>query len=1111
MTVSSLAPRARRRMEPPAPPHPVTQYALDVVAGRIIVGTYVRKAAERHLADLSAGQARGIWFDEAAATKAISFFGLLRHYKGDLGKADGGRGAFVVLEAWQRFAIGAAFGWKRDTGLRRFRKVYLEVAKKNGKALALDTPIPTTSGWTTMGELREGDALFGEHGQPCRVTFATPIMRDHDCYRVEFSDGTAVVADAEHRWLTEELRHGYRASIKTTAEIAASITTRRDGASNHRIPVAGALVLPDADLTVDPYVLGVWLGDGDTGQAIITVADQDAELLQHVAAAGVAVHARPVRDRTPRYRLGSTGALYSRSAVATALRGMGLIGNKHIPAAYLRGSVEQRLALLQGLMDTDGHVTPRGQCEFTTTRPQLRDGFLELARSLGYKPTAREGVATIAGREIGPKWRIQFHGRRDRAPFRLARKLLRVSSSVRDSRSTRRQITAAVPIPSVPVRCIQVDSPSHLFLAGEAMVPTHNTLTGAGVALLLTFFDGEPGAEFYSLATKEAQAKLSWNDGAQFVKKNASLKRRIRQIGKRLVNEQTASFWMALGRDSDVGDQGINAIGGLVDELHVLDSREPIDNLETATSSRSQPQIWEITTAGVKRESVWAEERADAIAILEGRATDDSVLALVYTLDMEPRQTSVTSSAALRWMIQSCTCRSRDTASIRPSAASTPTADPSASAYATLAIDGLSGSETQRSAGKRTSTRVDGLMPIGNRSAPLSADGRPDTRDGRSNATASLSSGSRQPNTIALSSSRIHGVGSAEFDRTVSALTTITTLGQFEDFCASSATARLASSELVRRVYSEHSPTCAVGRAPLRDNGLEVILPGDDPFDEAVWPKANPNLGVSVNVETLRIQAEQAKRSPGKLAAYLRFRMNVPTSVSTRALDIDEWDACSGLLAGEDCHDWEARVFGVQRVGFGGLDLASIQDLTALLFVAQAEDGAYEVLCRFYCPEDGIEQRSKRDGVPYGDWVRDGYLVATPGNVTDYDFVEADILALADKHVVSEVGFDRWNATQLATDLGAEGAAMVAIPQTHAGLAPAWREIDKAIIERKLRHGGHPILRWMAGNVEVETDAAGNQKPSKRLSTERIDGMVALDMAIARWMANGGVGVWTAA
>jgi len=179
-------------------------------------------------------------------------------------------------------------------------------------------------------------------------------------------------------------------------------------------------------------------------------------------------------------------------------------------------------------------------------------------------------------------------------------------------------------------------------------------------------------------------------------------------------------------------------------------------------------------------------------------------------------------------------------------------------------------------------------------------------------------------------------------------------------------------------------------------------------------------------------------------------------------------------------------------------ELASVRDLSALILVHPDVDGFLNVDCRFWCPADGIEHRSRVDGVPYADWVRDGYLIATPGNVTDYDFIQEEAKAIAERVGVEEIGFDRWNASQLVTNLQSDGASMIAISQTHAGLAAGWRALEKAVLEHKLRHGGHPILRWMAGNVQVETDAAGNQRPSKRLSSERIDGMVGLTMAIGR-------------
>jgi phage terminase large subunit-like protein len=575
VTVSTLAPRARRRMQPPAPADAPTQYALDVVAGRVVAGQLVRRACERHLADLATGHQRGLRWDAAAGEKAITFFLLLRHYKGEWGPRPGHpQGDPIRLEPWQMFIVGALFGWKRADGTRRFRSVYVEVAKKNGK-----------------------------------------------------------------------------------------------------------------------------------------------------------------------------------------------------------------------------------------------------------------------------------------------------------------------------------------------------TLLAAGIALILGFFDGEAGAEVYSGATKRDQAKLSWTDAVTMVRKNPGLRARIQVNAGSLSDAGSASFFKPLGQDSDT-DQGINVHAAIIDELHVHVDRSLLDNLETAASARRQPVIFKITTAGVKRDSVWAEERADAVAVLEGRATDDSMLALIYTLDE-----------------------------------------------------------------------------------------------------------------------------------------------------------------------------------------------GDDPFDEAVWPKSNPNLGVSVNVDFLRQQAEKAKRSPGALAAYLRFRMNVPTAVSTRAIDIDEWDRCAGLIEGEDgellaYEDWATRVIPDGALTDAGLDLASVKDLTALILAHRDADGYLNAVCRFWCPEQGVEQRSRADGVPYADWVRDGYLVATPGNVTDYDYVQVEAKVLADRLDLREIGYDRWNASQLVTDMQADGATLVAVSQTHAGLAAGWRELEKAILEHKLRHGGHPILRWMAGNVEVETDAAGNQKPSKARSTERIDGIVGLTMAVGRVIAH---------
>lgn len=384
-----------------------------------------------------------------------------------------------------------------------------------GKALDIDTPLPTPTGWTTMGEVQVGDLLFDEQGRQCRVVGVTPLMKGRPCYRVRFSDGSELVADAEHGWLTmtakeryqalcatpewrarrrakrpsrakevsqkpwvskiisrinSERAHNYLAaptgSVRTTEEIANTLMHRK--ALNHSVVVAAAVQCDQAQLPIDPYVLGAWLGDGSSYKAEITSVDQ--EILDAIAGYGYVVAKRP----SSAISYGLNGGLL------VSLKHLGLIANKHIPPAYLRGSEGQRLALLQGLMDTDGHCDNRGQCEFVSVRRTLADGVHELLLSLGIKAVVRTGVAKLKGRTIGPKYTIKFIT--EKPAFRLSRKLIRQKRSNFRGTHDRRYIVSVDRIPSVTVRCIEVDSPSHLYLAGRSMVPTHNSDLGLGLA-----------------------------------------------------------------------------------------------------------------------------------------------------------------------------------------------------------------------------------------------------------------------------------------------------------------------------------------------------------------------------------------------------------------------------------------------------------------------------------------------------------------------------------------------------------------------------------------------------------------------------------------------------
>ncbi len=354
------------------------------------------------------------------------------------------------------------------------------VARLEGKALALDTEVPTSQGWRTMGDLEPGDLVFDEAGFPTVVLAATPPMTGRPCREVRFSDGTNVVADAEHLWRTTDKRNranGYRFDdVVTTDQIARSL--RYSNELNHHVQLADAVWYPERELPIDPYVLGVWIGDGTTTKAEITCADEP--ILAEVVAAGYGVAEQ--RTRPLVYRVGGTGhardqrtGRYARNgSLSSTLRTEGLLGRKHIPDEYLRASIEQRQALLEGLMDTDGYVDRFGRCDLTTVKDNLAEQYMELVASLGFRPKLARKRAKLYGRDCGPRFEIQFTP--DRPVFRLPRKLARQKTSGRFHRF--RAITSVSEVESVPVRCIEVASPNGLFLVTRSFIPTHNSSLG---------------------------------------------------------------------------------------------------------------------------------------------------------------------------------------------------------------------------------------------------------------------------------------------------------------------------------------------------------------------------------------------------------------------------------------------------------------------------------------------------------------------------------------------------------------------------------------------------------------------------------------------------------
>lgn len=267
---------------------------------------------------------------------------------------------------------------------------------------------------------------------------------------------------------------------------------------------------------------------------------------------------------------------------------------------------------------------------------------------------------------------------------------------------------------------------------------------------------------------------------------------------------------------------------------------------------------------------------------------------------------------------------------------------------------------------------------------------------------------------------------------------------------------------------------------------------GDDWLSEDVWQAANPNLGISVKLDYLRNEARKAEHVPAYQNTFKRLHLNLWTEQDTRWLDMAKWAACGepfdpGLFEGAAC--------------YGGLDLASTSDLASLSLVFPSEPDEpedYAILLFFWIPEDNIVERARRDRVPYDAWTRDGLITATEGDVIDYAYIIRDIEALGERFDIKEIAFDRWGAFQVSTALEGAGFVMVGFGQGFASMARPTAELMRLVLAGRLRHNDNPVLNWMAANMVVSSDAAGNVKPNKQKSREKIDGLVASIMGLDR-------------
>jgi phage terminase large subunit-like protein len=290
-----------------------------------------------------------------------------------------------------------------------------------------------------------------------------------------------------------------------------------------------------------------------------------------------------------------------------------------------------------------------------------------------------------------------------------------------------------------------------------------------------------------------------------------------------------------------------------------------------------------------------------------------------------------------------------------------------------------------------------------------------------------------------------------------------------------------------------HEHALKVQQGILEDDAfLGVIYAAgerDDWRDPATWRKANPNLGVSIQLDYIERECVKAQQTPAYENTFKRLHLNIWTEQVSRWIAVETWDACDELVGEEHLEGMTCA---------GGLDLSSVSDLSALVLDFVREDGAHIWVPRFWMPKENIALRVKRDRVPYDVWERAGLIKATEGNVVDYRVIRADLNALAERFHIREIAFDRWNSQSLVTDLQDDGFVMVAFGQGFASMSAPTKELEKLILGKKLIHSRNPVLRWMLSNVAVQQDPAGNNKPDKEKSGEKIDGIVAGIMGLAR-------------
>lgn len=624
------------------------QYSIDVVCGDIINCVYVIGACSRFLSDWEKAhdESNYYFFDYPRAEEFLRKVQNFPHVIGDWSNPENPENKILYLP-WQKFMWMNIIGFRHRDNPRnpRFRVAHVEVPRGQGKALCLDTDVPTPDrGLIKFGELKVGDSLYSSNGEVCRIIGKNEIHYP-EAYRITLSDGTTVDCSDNHLWVTSNKSERERedrhkkylpirkdadlrySSVRSTKEIfdTLQLSTRGVQETNHSIKVSPAVKGTRGDCQL-PYVLGYWLGDGHSRLGDFTAhEDQFPEIESRFKSCRL--------DINIKYRKGKY-ICFIVPGLTFWLREMGLINNKHIPEKYFMAGEDVRRELLRGLMDSDGTVSSIGGFSFCNTNERLAKGTRRLLASLGYKSSISVRNTTDQNGFVGSVFNIIF-STPDTRPviFGIREKEDRISTNP-VFYCDKRYVVSAEKIDPKPMFCIEVDSPDKTFLITDQYVTTHNSALASQACLYFVGMD-KPllGNQVSCFATKNDQARIVLDSARAMAKKAPQYLKAtgVEVQAHKIVHDDSNSFVRSMAADSK-GLDGLNDILSVMDELHAM-TDSLFDVVYSGMSKRRDSLMLCITTAGFNNDGVGYSQSTYAKKVCEGKVEDDQFFSIVYTID----------------------------------------------------------------------------------------------------------------------------------------------------------------------------------------------------------------------------------------------------------------------------------------------------------------------------------------------------------------------------------------------------------------------------------------------------------------------------------------------